>query len=155
MDCLQTKCIQIAHIIQTECRLTAYFACIPIANLAHLHQLVVGPKRPAVDKLRSVEVLVPNVKPAEDLNLRPPATAPAALGARTLLHAQHQPPNLTFRELIVPSVRCRQPEPSKPVWTAKVVQEVGQFGPKVLQNWMLRDVGTVFICRIGSPNRFA
>ena len=28
---------------------------------------------------------------------------------------------------------------------AKVVQEVGQFGPKVLENRMLRDVGTVFI----------
>jgi hypothetical protein len=58
-------------------------------------------------------------------------------------------------ELIVPSVGYRQPEPSKPVGTAKVVQEVGQFGPKVLENRMLRDVGTVFIGRIGGPNRFA
>ena len=106
---------------------------------------MVGPERPAVDKLRAVEVLVLNVKAAEDLNLRPFATAPAALGTRTLLHAPHQPPNLTFKELIVPSVGYRQPEPSKPVGTAKVVQEVGQFGPKVLENRMLRDVGTVFI----------
>ncbi len=106
---------------------------------------MVGPERPAVDKLRAVEVLVPNVKAAEDLNLRPLATAPAALGTRTLLHAPHQPPNLTFKELIVPSVGYRQPEPSKPVGTAKVVQEIGQFGPKVLENRMLRDVGTVFI----------
>ncbi len=95
MDCLQTKCILIAHNI-TKCRLTAYFACIQIANLAHSHQLVVGPERPAVDKLRAVEVLVPNVKAAEDLNLMTIATAP---------------PNLTFRELIVPSVGYRQPEP--------------------------------------------
>ncbi len=48
-------------------------------------------------------------------------------------------------ELIVPSVGYRQPEPSKPVGTAKVVQKVGQFWPKVLENRMLRDVGTVFI----------
>jgi hypothetical protein len=65
---------------------------------------MVCPNRPAVDKLRAVEVLVPNVKAAEDLNLRPLATAPAALGTRALLHAPHQPPNLTFKELIVPSV---------------------------------------------------
>ena len=145
MDCLLTKCIPIAHNIQTKCRLSAYFACIPIANLAHSHLLMVGPERPAVDKLRTVEVLVPNVKAAEDLNLRPVATASASLGTRTLLHAPHQPPNLTFKELIVPSVGYRQPEPSKPVGTAKVVQKVGQFGPKVLENRMLRDVGTVFI----------
>jgi hypothetical protein len=93
MDCLQTKCILIAHNI-TKCRLTAYFACIQIANLAHSHQLVVGPERSAVDKLRAMEVLVLNVK--ADLNLRTIATAP---------------PNLTFRELIVPSVGYRQPEP--------------------------------------------
>ena len=55
MDCLLTKCIPIAHNIQTKCRLSAYFACIPIANLAHSHLLMVGPKRPAVDKLRAVE----------------------------------------------------------------------------------------------------
>ncbi len=109
-----------------------------------------GPERPAVDKLCAVEVLVPNVKAAEDLNLsqilRPVATAPTALSTRTLLHAPHQPQNLTFKELIVPSVGYRQPEPSKPVGTAKVVQEVGEFGLKVLGScWMLRDVGTVFI----------
>jgi hypothetical protein len=106
---------------------------------------MVGPERPAFDKLRAVEVLVPNVKAAEDLYLRPVTTASASLGTRSMLHAPHQPPNLTFKELIVPSVGYRQPEPSKPVGTAKVVQEVGQFGPKVLENRMLRDVGTVFI----------
>jgi hypothetical protein len=97
---------------------------------------MVGPERPAVDKLRAVEVLVPNVKAAEDLNLRPVTTASASLGTRSMLHAPHQPPNLTFKELIVPSVGYRQPEPSKPVGTAKVVQKVGQFGPKVLENRM-------------------
>ncbi len=68
-----------------------------------------SPERPAVDKLPAEEILVPDVKAAEDLNLRPLATAAAALGTRMLLHAPHQPPNLTFGELIVPSVGYRQP----------------------------------------------
>jgi hypothetical protein len=84
---------------------------------------------------------VPNVKAAEDLNLRQLATAAAALGTHTLLHAPHQPPNLTFGELIVPSVGYRQPEPNKPIGTAEIIQEVGQFGLKVLENRMLHDVG--------------
>ncbi len=88
--------------------------------LAHTHLLVVGSKRPAIDKLLAKEVLVPDVKAAEDLNLRPLPTAAAALETSTLLHAPHQPPNLTFGELIVPSVGYRQPEPIKPVCTAKV-----------------------------------
>ena len=57
--------------------------------------------------------------------------------------------------MIVPSVGYRQPEPIKPVASAKVVQEVGQFGPKVLENRMLSDVGQVFISRIGGTNEFA
>ncbi len=63
MDCWhKIQCILFAHIIHTICRLTAYFACIPITNLEHLHQLVVGPERPAVDKLLAVEVLVSDVE---------------------------------------------------------------------------------------------
>ncbi len=81
---MQTKCILLTHNIQTKCRLAACFACILIANLAHLHQLMVGPKRPAVDKLHAVEVLVPDVEATEDLNLRPLVTASAALGTSTL-----------------------------------------------------------------------
>ena len=102
---------------------------------------MVGPERPAVDKLLAEEVLVPDVKAAEDLNLRPLATTPAALGTRALLHAPHQQPNLTFGELIVPSVGYRQPEPIKPVGAAKVVQEVSLFGPKALENRMFCDIG--------------
>jgi hypothetical protein len=128
--------------MQTKC---VYFACIRIASLAHTHLLVVGPEWPAVNRLLAEKVLVPNVKAAEDLYLRPDATASAALETHTLLHALHQPPNLTFRELIVPSVRYRQPEPIKPVGAAKVVQKVGQLGPKVLENWMLCDVGKGFV----------
>jgi hypothetical protein len=79
---------------------------------------VVGPERPAVDKLLAEEVLVSDVKAAEDLNLGPLATAPAASESRSRLYA---------------------------VGGAKFVQEVGQFGPKVLENRMFRDVGPVFI----------
>ena len=96
---------------------------------------------PAVDKLRPEEVLVPDVKAAEDLNLGPLATAPPTLGTRALLDAPHQPLNLTVEELIVPSVGYRQPEPIKPAGTAEIVQEVGQFGPKVLENRMFCDIG--------------
>ena len=106
---------------------------------------MVALERPAVDKLRPEEVLVPDVKAAEDLNLRPLATTPAALGTRALLDAPHQPLNLTSEELIVQSVGYRQPESIKPAGTAKVVQEVGQFGPKVLENRMFHDVSRVFI----------
>ena len=106
---------------------------------------MVALERPAVDKLHPEEVLVPDVKAAEDLNLGPLATAPPALGTRALLDAPHQPLNLTSEELIVQSVGYRQPESIKPARTAKVVQEVGQFGPKVLENRMLHDVSRVFI----------
>ncbi len=81
--------------------------------------------------------------------------AAAALGTRTLLHAPHQPQNLTFGQLIVPSVGYRQPEPIKPIGMAKIVQEAGQFGPKVLENRMLHDIGRVFVSRIGGANGFA
>ncbi len=103
---MQTTCTQYADQMQTKC---IFFACIRIANLSHLHLLMMGPKRPSVDKLLAKEVLVPDVKAAEDLNLRPVATAPTTLGTCTLLHVPHQPPNLTCRELIVPSVGYRQP----------------------------------------------
>jgi hypothetical protein len=77
-DQMQNKCIPFWH---TNNKSRYY--------LAHLHQLVVSSEWPAVDKLLSVEVLVPNFKAAEDLNLRQLAPAPAALGTRTLLQAQH------------------------------------------------------------------
>jgi hypothetical protein len=97
-------------LILIKYRLTAYFTCIPIANLEHSHQLVVGPEWPAVDKLCAVEVLVPDVEAAEDLDLRPLETAPAALWTRTLLHAPHQTPNLTFGQLIVPWIQAARTE---------------------------------------------
>jgi hypothetical protein len=51
--------------------------------------LVVAPERPAVDKLRAQEVLVPDIKAAEDLNLGPVLTSPATVAGKSLLHAPH------------------------------------------------------------------
>ena len=151
---MHTLYIQNAHYMHTEYRSNADYMHTPYISsadsthtkciLAHTHLLVVGPERPAVNKLLAKEVLVPDVKAAEDLNLRPLATAAAAPETSTLLHAPHQQPNLTFEELIVLSVGYRQPEPIKPIGTAEIVQEVGQFAPKVLENRMLHDVGRVF-----------
>ena len=55
----------------------------------HLHLLVVAPERPAVDKLCAQEVLVPDIKAAEDLNLGPVLPSPATVAGKSLLHAPH------------------------------------------------------------------
>ena len=68
---------------------------------------MVGPKRPAVDKLCAQEVLVPDIKAAEDLNLGPFTTS-AAVVADSLLHAPHQPSDLTPTKLIVFPIRRRK-----------------------------------------------
>jgi hypothetical protein len=59
--------------------------------------LVVAPKGPAVDKLLAKEVLVPDIKAAEDLDFWPFTTTPASLGACSMLHAPHQPSDLSRR----------------------------------------------------------
>ena len=74
----------------------------------HPHLLVVAPERPAVDKLNAEEVLVPNIKTAENMNLGPFMTTSAALNARSLLHAPHQPPDMMLVKLVMPSVWWRQ-----------------------------------------------
>jgi hypothetical protein len=65
-------------------------------------------------------------------------TSFAALGSSGNQHAAPRAssaanlaPNLTCRVLIAPSVGYWQPKPSKPFGVAKVIQEVGHFGPKV------------------------
>ena len=76
----------------------------------HPYLVVVAPERPAVDKLLAEKVLVSNIKPAEDLNLRPVAASSTALWAASQpLHTPHQPSNLTLIKLIVFPVRYRQP----------------------------------------------
>jgi hypothetical protein len=94
---------------------------------------VVAPARTAVDKLPAEKVLVPDIKAAEDLNLRPVAATTTALGPRSPLLAPCQPPDVTLIKLIVSSVGRRQPKASKPV-AAIVVQIAGQFLPKAFQD---------------------
>ncbi len=55
----------------------------------HPDLFVVAPERPAVDKLLAKEVLVPDIKAAEDLNLGPVLTSPATVAGKSLLHAPH------------------------------------------------------------------
>ena len=120
----------------------------------HPHLLVVAPERPAVDKLLAEEVLVPDIKAAEDLNLRPFTTSPAAFVAVSLHHAPHQPSDLTLAKLIVLPVRRRKPKAREPVATI-VVQIMGNFVAEVFQNLMFSDVISVCLSRLGGPNRFA
>ena len=96
----------------------------------HPHLLVVAPERPAVDKLRAQEVLVPDIQAAEDLNLGPVSTPPAAFVAKSLLHAPHQPYYLTPTQLIVFPIWRRKPKAMEPV-AAIVVQVMGDFIPEV------------------------
>jgi hypothetical protein len=120
----------------------------------HPHLLVVAPERPAVDKLLAKEVLVPDIKAAEDLNLGPITTPAAVLVAHSPLHAPHQPSDLTTTKLIVLPIRRRKSKTSKPV-AAIVMQVMGDFVPEVFQNPMFRDVISVCLRRLGGPYCFA
>ena len=75
----------------------------------HPPLLVVAPERPAVDKLLAKEVLVPDIKAAEDLNLGPITTTPASFVACSMLHTPHQPSDLTLTKLIVFPIWRRKP----------------------------------------------
>jgi hypothetical protein len=120
----------------------------------HPHLLVVAPERPAVDKLLAQEVLVPDIKAAEDLNFGSFPTTPATFGACSPLHALHQPSDLTPTKLIVLPIRRRKPKARKPV-AAIVVQVMGNFNPEVFQRPMFLDVIIICLSRLGSPNCFA
>ena len=95
-----------------------------------------------VDKLISEEILVTNVKAAEDLDLSPVLTPASTLGTCTMLQAPHQPSNITAIKLFVLSVRRRKPKARKPMAT-KVVQIVGYLFAEVFQRWMLLDIISV------------
>ena len=107
-------------------------------DIVHPHLVVVAPERPAVDKLLAEEVLVADIEAAEDLDLRPLLTPPAALAGCSPLHAPHQASNLTLTKLIMLPVRRRKPKAREPV-AAIVVQVMGDFSPEVFQNLMLSD----------------
>ena len=116
--------------------------------------LVVAPERPAVDKLQAKEVLVPDIKTAEDLNLGPIITTAASFVGKSLLHAPHQPSDLTFTKLIMFSIWRRKSKASKPV-ASIVVQVMGNFIPEVFQNPMLQDIIGVYLGRLGGPYLFS
>jgi hypothetical protein len=82
---------------------------------------------------------VPNIKTAENMNLGPFMTTSAALNARSLLHAPHQPPDMMLVKLIMPPVRWRQPEATKPV-AAIVMQVMGHFPSQKFQNLMFHNI---------------
>jgi hypothetical protein len=120
----------------------------------HHHLLVVAPKGPAVDKLLAKEVLVPDIKAAEDLNLGPITTSATLMVAHSPLHPPHQPSDLTLTKLIVPPILRRKPKASKPV-AAIVVQVMRDFILEVFQNPMFSDVIGVCLRRLGGSNCFA
>jgi hypothetical protein len=59
----------------------------------------------------------------------------------------------TLAKLIVFPIWRRKPKASKPV-AAIVVQVIGNFNPEVFQNPMFHDVISIFLSRLGGPNRF-
>ena len=120
----------------------------------HPHLLVVAPERSAVDKLLAKKVLVPDIKAAEDLDFWPFTTPAAALVANSLLHAPHQPVDMTITELIVLSIRRREPKAREPV-AAIVVQIMGDFFPEIFQRPMLCNVISVCLSGLGGPDFFA
>jgi hypothetical protein len=120
----------------------------------HPHLRVVATERPAVDKLLAQEVLVPYIKAAEDLNFGSFPTTPTTFGACSLLHAPHQPSDLTPTKLIVLPIWRRKPKARKPV-AAIVMQVMRNFIPDVFQSPMFSDVIGVCLSRFGSPNSFA
>jgi hypothetical protein len=120
----------------------------------HPHLLVVAPERPAVDKLLAKEVLVPDIKTAEDLDFWPFTTTPASFVALSPLHAPHQPSDLTLTELIVFPIRRRKPKAREPV-ALIVVQAMRNFIPEIFQSPMFNDVISVCLSWLGGPNCFA
>jgi hypothetical protein len=115
----------------------------------HQHLLVVARERPAVDKLRSEEVLVPNVKATKDLDLRPFTAFPAL--ADSPLHTPYQLTDLILTRLIVLSIRRRKPKAYKPV-AATVVQVMGHFNPEMFHNLMFCDIFCICLSRLGGPS---
>ena len=81
-------------------------------------------------------------------------TPAAASVAHSLLHAPHQPVDMTITELIVLSIRRREPKARKPV-AAIVVQIMGDFFPEIFQRPMFCNVSSVRRSRLGGPDFFA
>ena len=73
--------------------------------------------------------------------------------ADSLLHAPHQPSDMTITELIVLSILRREPKARKPV-AAIVVQIMGDFFPEIFQRPMFCNVSSVYRSRFGAPDFF-
>ena len=95
-----------------------------------------------------------NLKQAEDLNLRPFTSSSTAMKTSSPLHTPHQPSDMTVTELIVPSIRRREPKARKPV-AAIVVQIMGYFVPEIFQRPMFRNVSSVRHSGLGGPDFLA
>ena len=80
-----------------------------------------------------------DVKAAEDWDLAPVFTSASALVTSAMLHAPHQPSNITYIKLFVASVRWREPKADKPM-AMKVVQIMGYLFAKIFQRWMFLDI---------------
>jgi hypothetical protein len=61
---------------------------------------------------------------------------------------------MTVTKLIMFSIRWRKAEPRKPV-AAIVMQVMGDFIPEVFQNPMFRDVISICLRGLGTPDSFA
>ena len=93
---------------------------------------------------------MPDIKAAEDLDFGPVTTPAAVLVAHSPLHAPHQPSDMTLTELIVLSIRRREPKARKPM-AAIVVQIMGDFFPEIFQRPMFCNVSSVCLSRLGGP----
>ena len=95
-------------------------------DIVHPHVLVVAAQGLAVHKLVAEEIFVPNIKAAEHLDLTPfPATASTSV-THTFLQSPQQPSNITPFQLVVPSIRWREPKSTEPL-TVKIVQKIANF----------------------------
>jgi len=91
----------------------------------------------AVHKLGAEEVFVPNIKAAEDLNFTPFLAAATATVSKTLLQAPNQPPDITSFQLLVLSIRWREPKSTKP-GIVKIVQVMGNFLEEIFEMLVFR-----------------
>ena len=77
------------------------------------------------------------VKEAEDLDLRPVFTAASALVTSAMLHAPHQPSNITSIKLFVVSVRWSEPKAGKPMENWSVSAKLPFVFLLLVQSWRL------------------
>ena len=95
-------------------------------DIVHPHVFVVAAQGLAVYKLVAKEVFVPDIKAGEYVDLAPVHATASTLIAHTCLQAPQKPSDITSCQLIVLSIRWREPNSTKPV-TVKIVQIICNF----------------------------